>query len=202
MSIDLNNYKKLRKEFYKQPVLKSAPKLLGKLFVKNCNGIFLSGMITEVEAYDGNIDEAAHTFNGETERTRVMFYEGGYLYVYFTYGMYNCCNIVFGKKGSGEAALIRSIEPLGGISEMMKNRSVKKPQPVGNLTTGPGKICMAYNIDKTYNGSDLCGDEIFLCDYKNIPETKIVLTERIGISKSQELMWRFYIKDNPFVSRK
>jgi DNA-3-methyladenine glycosylase len=204
MLAELNN-KKLPQKFYLQSVLNVARKLLGKIFVKSSNGELLAGRIVEVEAYDGLIDEASHAFIGKTKRNEVMFREGGLLYVYFTYGMYYCCNVVTGKKDEGKAVLIRALEPIEGIKQMALNRFGKdflSGKELLNLTSGPGKICMAYNITRKENGTDLLDSKIYILNNKNIPDKDVVVSKRIGIKKSSELLWRFYIKNNPYVSKK
>ncbi len=196
--------KKLSRSFYSKNVLFVARNLLGKILVRKIGEKFLTGRIVEVEAYDGNIDEASHSFKGKTKRNEVMFGKSGYLYVYFTYGMYFCCNVVTGK-GAGKAVLIRALEPLNGIEQMSINRYGKKDisqKELRNLTSGPGKICKALNITKFENGIDLLDDCIYILSSKKISDSEIVVTERIGITKSVELPWRFHIKDNPFVSKK
>ncbi|MDP4175135.1 MAG: DNA-3-methyladenine glycosylase [Bacteroidota bacterium] len=198
--------KKLSRDFYTRELLTVAKELLGKKFVRlSNNNLMLSGKIVEVEAYDGSVDQAAHTFKGKTPRNEVMFGQGGYLYVYFTYGMYYCCNIVTGNENEGKAVLIRAIEPLEGIVQMAVNRFQKdfiNDKELRNLANGPGKLCMAFGITKEYNGTDLLGERIFLLDQKKIPEENIISTTRIGITKSVELPWRFYIKNNPYVSHR
>jgi DNA-3-methyladenine glycosylase len=196
---------KLNKTFYQRSALKVAAELLGKIFVKRDGRKVLSGMIVEVEAYIGSIDQAAHSFRGKTKRNQVMFNKGGCLYVYFTYGNHFCCNVVTGKEEEGDAVLIRAVEPIDGIDRMMLNRFRKKsigPKEKLSLTNGPGKICSAFEINSKHNGIDLTGNEIFILNNKKISESGIVTTTRIGIKKSTELLWRFYIKDNPFISKK
>ena len=197
--------KKLKREFYTRGVLTVARDLLGKTLVKEKDGIRLSGKIVEVEAYDGEVDMAAHTYIGKTKRNEIMFKEGGFFYVYFTYGAHFCCNIVTGKPGRGAAVLIRGIEPLEGVDIMVLNRFGRKllnDREIFNLTSGPGKICSAFNITKNEYGLDLTGGDVYLIDGPKIKRENIVVTKRIGIKKSVDLPWRFYIKDNPFVSRK
>lgn len=196
---------KLPTKFYTRNVLKVAHDLLGKILVVNRKEKILCGKIVEVEAYDGSCDEAAHTFNGKTKRNEVMFEPGGLLYVYFTYGMYHCANVVTGKKDERTAVLLRALEPIEGIEEMSFNRFGKKQiteKQKLNLTNGPGKLCLALGINKSHNGVSLIEDEIYILDNKKIPEDKITTATRIGITKSKELPWRFYIKDNPYVSKK
>ena len=201
----LQPFKKLSKQFYTCNLLTVARELPGKILVKKYGKTFLAGKIVEVEAYDGMIDEAAHTFTGRTKRNEIMFNDGGYFYVYFTYGAHFCCNIVTGKKDHGTAVLIRAVEPLAGIKKMSLNRYNKitlTEKEKLNLTSGPGKVCEAFGITKEHYGLDLTGDKIFLLDIPKLKKSEIVITKRIGIKKSVDLPWRFYIKDNPYVSRK
>lgn len=200
-----SNLDKLDRNFYIRDVLTVARELLGKILVKNDGDKIYTGRIVEVEAYNGAIDEAAHTFAGRTPRNEIMFGIGGYLYVYFTYGMYFCSNIVTGKEGHGEAVLLRGLEPLEGLEYMGVNRfgkNVLTDKELMNLTNGPGKLCKALDIERKNNGTDLLGDNICLVDQKKVPENKIAVSTRIGISRSIDLPWRFYVKDNPYVSRK
>ena len=203
--LDILSHKKLTKNFYQRELLKVANDLLGKVFVKyDVNKIF-AGKIVEVEAYHGDFDKAAHSYGGMTKRTEVMFEEGGYLYVYFTYGAHHCCNIVTGKKGQGTAVLIRALEPVDGINLMIKNRfgrKLKNEKEIFNLTSGPGKVCQAFGIDRSHSGIDLTGENIFILENFRIPNKKIGTSKRIGITRSTELPWRFFIKDNPYLSRK
>ncbi len=195
---------KLPAEFYERYVLDVAPDLLGKIFVRRTGDLILSGKIVEVEAYDGSIDRAAHSYNGRTDRTAVMFDGTGVLYVYFTYGMHYCANVVTGKAGQGQAVLIRGIEPSQGIGHMaLKRFGVKTPDKKQhqNLTNGPAKICRAFGITKEQNGTDLTGNEIYILDQQRLPGSDIKTSKRIGIKKSVELPWRYYIKDNPYVSK-
>jgi len=197
--------KKLPRNFYTRNLLRVAKELLGKILVKNDAGETISGRIVEVEAYDGSIDEAAHTFRGKTQRNEVMFREGGYLYVYFTYGNHFCGNVVTGREGKGTAVLIRAVEPFEGIELMIKNRykrGLLNEKEKYNLTSGPGKVCSAFGIERKHYGLDLTGDKIYLLNQPKISDDKIVITKRIGIKKSVDLPWRFYIRDNHYVSRK
>jgi DNA-3-methyladenine glycosylase len=197
--------KKLPRSFYTRDLLTVAKELLGKILVMNNEGEIISGRIVEVEAYDGSIDEAAHTFRGKTKRNEIMFNQGGYLYVYFTYGNHFCSNVVTGRKGSGTAVLIRAVEPLDGIERMIKNRykrGLLNEKEKFNLTSGPGKVCSAFGIDRKHYGLDLTGNDIYILKQPKINDENIVNTKRIGIKKSVDLPWRFYIKDNPYVSRK
>jgi len=204
MATDLST-KKLKKSFYRREVLVVARELLGKIFVKSNGKEILTGKIVEVEAYHGDTDEAAHSYGGVTERNEIMFEAGGYLYVYFTYGAHHCCNVVTGKKGQGTAVLIRAVEPGIGLDRMIKNRfgrKIKSEKEIFNLTSGPGKVCQAFNLDRSHSGTDLTGQEIFILDGEKIRNKDICISKRIGITRSVALPWRFFIKDNPYLSRK
>lgn len=196
-------YSKLPTKFYRRELLDVAKDLLGKTFVRKINKKTLAGVIVEVEAYDGRTDKAAHSYGGINERNKTMFEQGGVLYVYFIYGIHYCCNVVTGKKGIGSGVLIRGMQPAVGINTMIKNRFGNieaNEKQLRNLTNGPAKITQALNINKMQNGTDLNGIQIFLAE-SNFPQNfKIVSGKRIGIKKSAELPWRFYIKNNPYVS--
>jgi DNA-3-methyladenine glycosylase len=204
MTITLST-KKLQKSFYRREVVVVARELLGKILVKSNGKEILAGKIVEVEAYHGDIDEAAHSYGGITKRNEIMFEAGGYLYVYFTYGAHHCCNVVTGKKGQGTAILIRAIEPISGLNTMIKNRfgrKLKNDREIFNITSGPGKVCQAFKLDRSHFGTDLTGNEIFILDGEKIKNKDIGISKRIGITRSVDLPWRFFIKDNPYLSRK
>lgn len=196
-------FQKLPKKFYQRKVLNVAQELLGKYLVKREGKKYLVGKIVEVEAYSEKIDEASHSYKGKTKRNEVMFNSGGKLYIYFVYGNHFCCNVVCDKEGTGSAVLIRGIEPITEVEIMGQRRfnkvNVTKKEFL-NLTNGPGKICKAFDITKSQNGVDLCADDIFLAEGEKVPKKNIVSSTRIGITKSKDLPWRFYLKDNPFVS--
>jgi len=197
--------KKLKKSFYRRELLDVARNLLGKIFVKASGDKILAGKIVEVEAYHGDLDEAAHSYGGITKRNEIMFEAGGYLYVYFTYGAHHCCNVVTGKKGQGTAVLIRAVEPITGIDKMIRNRfgrKLKDDKEIFNLTSGPGKVCQAFKFDRTHSGTDLSGKEIFILEGEKIKSKDIGVSKRIGITRSVDLPWRFFIKNNPYLSRK
>ena len=189
---------KLRREFYNRPTLKVAKELLGKYLVVNMKGKKLSGKIVETEAYRGLYDPASHAYGGMTPRNRIMFGEPGHAYVYFTYGMYYCLNVITERKGVPAAVLIRALEPIEGIEIMRRRRKKEKPE---DLTSGPGKLCQAMGINKTLNGADLIGQTIYVED-RGEKAGKIVSTNRIGIDEGKEKKWRFYLKDNRYISRK
>ena len=201
----LNLNSKLEKEFYCRNLLVVAKDLLGKILVKKNGKEILAGKIVEVEAYDGSTDQAAHSYGRITPRNKIMFEDGGFLYVYFTYGAHHCCNVVTGIKGKGTAVLIRAVEPVFGLKKIMINRFNKTDltqKEIYNLTSGPGKICQAFGLDRSYSGTDLTKNKIFLLNMPKVKKSKIGISKRIGISKSVDLPWRFFIKDNSFLSRK
>jgi DNA-3-methyladenine glycosylase len=184
-----------------------ARELLGKFFVRRHKGTRFVGRIVETEAYRGKLDPASHTYRGKTKRNEVMYWGGGHLYVYFTYGMHFCANIVTGKEGSGEAVLIRALEPLEGIDIMAKNRARTRPKRTNttsarrNLTNGPAKLCEALLIRREQNGISLLGDEIYLLDAPPLHAAEVARSTRIGIKNGKEKRWRFAIKGNRWVSR-
>jgi DNA-3-methyladenine glycosylase len=194
--------------FYKQDTRKVAEELLGKLLVRRIGKNRLSGVIVETEAYSGFSDTASHAHKGPTERCKVMYGEGGFAYIYFTYGMYNMFNVVTERRWFPSAVLVRAIEPIEGKEEMFKYRKVKREV---ELTNGPGKLTQALHIDRSLNGEDLVkGGNIFI----EIPNKKITASTRnfkIGKSKrvgidyadqsSKSRKWRFFIKDNKFISK-
>jgi len=177
--------------FLKGSAVDVAQKLIGCLLEREIDGQQIRVMITETEAYD-QTDVASHSYRGETERTRVMFGEAGHLYVYFTYGMHYCCNIVVGEKGYGAAVLIRAVKPLEGRAIMVKNRHGRSDNQLSN---GPAKLCEALEIDRRLNGHDLREEPLRLVPASYIDRERIVQTTRIGISKGVETPWRFLIRE-------
>lgn len=173
-----------------------AKALLGCYLVREVDGRELVGKIVETEAYHQS-DAASHSYRGQTPRTRVMFGPPGYAYVYFTYGMHYCMNVVTGPPGEGSAVLIRAIEPVSGLRQMRERRGGR---PDHELTNGPAKLCYALDINKSLNEHDLSKKPLQLRAGEPVPVNKIVQTTRIGISEAKEKPWRFYIKDSPFVS--
>lgn len=203
---------KLKRNFYSRPTLDVAKDLLGKNLVHCINGKKLIGRIVETEAYIGPDDKAAHSYdNRKTKRNKVMFGSPGHAYVYLIYGMYNCMNIVTQNKGEGTGVLIRAVEPLENIEIMAFNRYNKpikdlEKRQIINLTDGPGKLCMAMGITRAVNnGMDLCANTLWIEKPAKDKTFEIVETTRINIDYAGEAVhfpWRFYIKDNSFVSRK
>ncbi|HEX7295621.1 MAG TPA: DNA-3-methyladenine glycosylase [Pyrinomonadaceae bacterium] len=196
---------KVPREFYtRADVLKVSRDLLGKLLVvPTANRKRVSGMIVEVEAYRGPEDRASHAFGGRrTKRTETMYQMGGIAYVYFVYGMYYQFNVVSNVQDIPHAILVRALEPVEGIEFMRKRRHT---HPDHNLTNGPGKLCIAMGIDRELDRADLLGNRVWLEDYQDVPASKISKGPRVGIDYAEEWVnkpWRFWIKDNSYVSRK
>jgi DNA-3-methyladenine glycosylase len=185
----------INKKFYAQKTLLVARKLLGKKLVREINGVLLSGMIVETEAYCGEADSACHAHRGKTGRNSVMFGSPGHAYVYFTYGMHYMLNLVTESEGNPCAVLLRGILPITGIEEMQAYRKKKGAE----LANGPAKLCQALGIDKSLNGWDLTlSKELWVEDYKTISAGSILATPRIGIdyakAEHREAPWRFLIK--------
>lgn len=192
--------KKLPRSFYTRRTLAVAKELLGKFFIRKLGTQHLVGMIVETEAYRFN-DPASHSYRGQTDRNTVMFRNGGSLYVYFTYGMHYCANVVTSREGHGEAVLIRAVEPIEGIEEMMRNRK-NGDRTMKNLTNGPAKLARAFNITIRDSGTDLTEDTIFITRGIDVPRSQIVAATRIGISAAKDKKWRFYLRENAWVSKK
>ncbi|VYU11717.1 DNA-3-methyladenine glycosylase [Peptoniphilus gorbachii] len=201
--------KTLGNNFFKRDTVEVAKNLLGKKIIRNISGNFFCAKIVETEAYLGLKDRACHSYGGNiTKRNEILYKEGGTIYVYLIYGMYNLLNIVTKNENDPEAVLIRAVEPIENIDAMSLNRFGKIYKDLStyqrkNLTNGPGKLSMAMGIDRALNGKILSPDYLFIEDgeyVKNIIETK-----RIGIDYAGEdanLPLRYYIKDNPYVSVK
>lgn len=197
---------KLQKSFYTRPdVVQVAQDLLGKYLYTCHDGILTGGMIVETEAYSGVNDRACHAhMNKRTQRTEIMYHEGGVAYVYLVYGIYHLFNIITNVEGRADAVLVRAIEPTEGIAEMLLRRNMATPKP--NLTAGPGVLSLALGIDRRHYGEDLSGDTIWVEDQGiDLPAEDIAIGPRIGIDYAGEdalLPWRFWLKGNKWVSRK
>jgi DNA-3-methyladenine glycosylase len=181
---------KLNRDFYARDTAKVAQGLLGMLLVHRIDGVERIGRIVETEAYVGPHDLAAHSSKGITPRTKTMYGPPGHAYVYLIYGMHNCMNVVTEPEGHGSAVLLRALEPVENVA--------------GN-TRGPGLLCRAMEIDRSLNGTDLCGDELYIAQPAKKLHMRIVHRPRIGVDYAgawaHELL-RFYIDGNPWISRK
>lgn len=175
-----------------------APRLLGCEFVRTFDDQEAVVRIVEVEAYD-QTDAASHSYRGKTPRTAAMFGPAGHLYVYFIYGMHYSMNVVVGPEERGTGILIRAVEPIVGEQLLQLNR----PAAHGpNLTNGPGKLCQALGIDRAMDGHDLAVEPLRLRIRSALPQSEIIQTPRVGISQAKDQPWRFYIRNNPFVSKR
>jgi len=193
--------KPLKREFFERNTVEVARDLLGHFLVRKIDeNTILVGKIVETEAYCGKNDPASHASRGVTPRTKIMFGKPGIAYIYFIYGMYYCLNVVTEPEGTAGAVLFRAIEPIKGIEYMMKLRNAKR---IKDLTNGPSKLTLALDITKDLNGTDMTViGPLYLAENKNKGNFEIVATKRIGIKVGLDKDWRFYIKGNPFVSKK
>jgi DNA-3-methyladenine glycosylase len=196
----------LQRAFYQRGTITVSKDLLGKILVHESSLGTTAGRIVETEAYRGPEDQAAHSSGGRrTARNEVMFGQKGYAYVYFIYGMYYCFNVTAGNvPGKPEAVLIRALEPVAGEDIMAKRRGPKHVK-ADNLTNGPSKLCIAMNISKSQNKTDLTSPPLYIEDAPPVPHKDIVETTRVGVDYAGEWKnnpWRFYIKGNTFVSAK
>jgi len=182
--------RKLPRSFYDRETALVARELLGKRLVHRAGGIVRIGKIVEVEAYLGEHDLAAHSSKGITERTKIMFGPPGHAYVYLIYGMHHCVNVVTEREGHGAAVLLRALEPVKNIA---------------GKTNGPGLLCRAMGIDRRLNGHDLLSDDFFVAEPETAEKISIVQRPRIGVDYAKH--WakrrlRFYVRGNPFISRR
>ena len=181
----------LPKEFYEKDTVAVAKNLLGKKLVRRIGDFQMSGIIVETEAYRHKDDPASHAFRNITERNKIMFGDVGLAYVYFTYGMHYCFNVVAkNSKIDAGAVLIRAIKPDKGITRMKQNRNLEE---LKNLTNGPGKLTQALEITKEHYGMDLTKkSELYIEDTTSV--AKISKSTRVGIKTGTELLWNFKIK--------
>ena len=196
----LDSSLKLPRSFYERPTIEVARQLLGKYLVRRHPDGITVGRIVETEAYIGPEDKACHAARGRTARTEVMFGAPGHAYVYFIYGFHYMLNIVTERANFPAAVLIRAVEPVRGITLMKKRRATEEPR---NLGSGPGKLCQAFAIDRTLNGSDVCGNILYVQDAGE-PAPQVAITPRIGVDYAAEWKdkpFRFLIDGNPFVSK-
>jgi len=194
---------RLPRDFFARDTLAVARELLGQRLVRLLNGQRLAGRIVEVEAYVGEGDGACHASRGRTKRNAPMFGPPGHAYVYFIYGMHHCFNVVTERAGYPAAVLIRALEPLEGIELMRELRGSRPDLP---LTSGPARLCQALGIDRRLDGADLCAPDalLFLERAAAVLDEAVVTGPRIGVRGDKAALispWRFYIRDNEYVSR-
>lgn len=203
-------------DFLENPSDMAAPLLLGctltRTITLNGEKHKLVARIVETEAYDQD-DPASHAFGGPSERNAAMFGPAGHLYVYVSYGMHHCCNVVCGPEGFGSGCLIRAVEPLEGVEVMRElretgrtgkakaGRARKHPLKLRDLSNGPGKVCAALGIDKDLYGHDLTVEPLVLDFAPLLPGETIEQSPRVGISKNVDALKRYFIAGNSFVSR-
>jgi DNA-3-methyladenine glycosylase len=186
------------RRFFARPPAEVAPDLLNKLLV----GPYGSGRVVEVEAYDGADDPASHAYRGRTARNAVMFGPPGYLYVYFSYGVHWCANVVCRTDGTAGAVLLRALAPVAGLEAMRAARPAARRDR--DLCSGPGKLCQALGIDRSHNGVDLLapGAAVRLVDDRVALPTEPVVTTRVGVSVAADVPWRWYVPGDENVSRR
>jgi DNA-3-methyladenine glycosylase len=188
----------LPRAFYARPVLVLAKAVLGRLLVHECGDGLTSGRVVEVEAYRGSLDPASHAFRGRTARNAVMFGPPGHAYVYFTYGIHHCLNLVAEREGRAAAVLVRALEPVHGIDRMRERRGVTE---VARLARGPACVAQALGIGRDHDGTDLVHGCLWLSDLPARREGRATAAgPRVGIRRGTELPWRFHLAGHPCVS--
>lgn len=181
-----------------QPVASVARALLGSCLTSTIGGHRCAGMVVETEAYGGADDPASHaaTRVGVTERNRAMFGPPGRVYVYRSYGVHWCLNVVTGAEGEGQAVLLRGLEPVEGEAEMARRREGRHP-----LAAGPGRLAQAMGVDKTLYGHDLTKAPLVLAPGWTVPDAGVAVSPRIGITTAADRLLRFYVVGNAGVTR-
>jgi len=188
----------LPRSFYERPAVEVARDLLGRDLVRTHPHGDVAARLVECEAYRVD-DPASHSFRGRTARTEVMFGPPGHLYVYLSYGVHWCMNVVTGREGEGSAVLLRAAEPLDGQSLMRSRRGLTNERL---LCAGPGRLCQAFGVDRGHNGLDLTANgELLLTAGEPVGDERIAAGPRVGISVAVEQPWRFVVAGDPFVSR-
>jgi len=190
--------RRLPRAFFTRPSTQVAPDLLGRVLVRTLpDGKRLAARIVETEAYAPG-DPASHSYRGRTPRSEVMFGPPGHLYVYFTYGMHFCMNVVTEPDGVGSAVLLRGAEPLEGLDAMAERRGTTE---VRSLCSGPARWTQAFGITREQDGADLVrGRDAYLLEGEPVPGSAIATTTRVGVTVAVERPWRFVVAGDPFVS--
>jgi DNA-3-methyladenine glycosylase len=204
-------FRRLPKTFFQTDGITLARHLLGKHLIRQVGNDYWQARIVETEAYMGAVDRASHAYgNRRTPRTETMFAGGGTAYVYLIYGMYHCLNVVASSEGIPEAVLIRAVEPIDHVDALIDRRQIaikskENPNALKQLTNGPGKLCMAYDINRTMDGCDLAaGEGLYIADGSLSQGERIAESPRINIDYAGEDKhnpWRFFIENNIFVSK-
>jgi DNA-3-methyladenine glycosylase len=186
--------------FYARDTVRVARDLLGRLLVSTVGGRRCVARIVETEAYVGPHDPACHAaFWRRTPRNEVLYGEPGLAYVYFTYGMHWCANVVTEREGYPAAVLLRALEPVSGIATMRRRRRLGSDGP--SLTAGPARLTEALGIDRRLNGHRLTTSPLWIAAGERVSPRSVVAGPRIGIRVAADWKLRFYVRDNPFVSR-
>lgn len=190
---------RINRSFFVRDAVTVAEELIGCYLVCTSEDGLTRARIVETEAYMGEIDDAAHSYKGKTERVRALYGEKGHAYIYLIYGMYNCLNISAGPEGVPQCVLIRAAEPVCGVELMKKRRNTEKIQ---NLCSGPGKLCMAMNITRElYDADMIAGKSLYIEAGEHL---STVASKRIGIDyaeKCRDKLWRFTAENNKFISK-
>ena len=189
---------RLTRRFYARPTLQVAPALLGQVLVRHVDGVRLAARIVETEAYVGEDDPACHAAHGRTPRTAVMYGPPGFTYVYFTYGMHHCLNVVTGREGFPAAVLIRAAEPLDGIEWMRARRGVARAEL---LASGPARLAQAFGLTREHSGLTLLEGPLGIERGARRAGESLGVSGRIGIRVATTHPWRFYLEGNPHVSK-
>lgn len=193
--------RRLPRAFYERDALVVAPELLGKVLVRMVDGGRRAGRIVEVEAYRGIDDPGSHAYRGPTTRTVTMFGPAGRLYVYLSYGLHHCANVVCGPEGEAMAVLLRALSPLEGLATMAAARGPAARRPA-DYCSGPGKLGQAMALDRSLNGADLVGGDggVTIVDDGVAPPPEPECSARIGLSAGAEVPWRWWVPGEPSVS--
>ena len=208
------------KKFFNNNGLYVAKNILGKFLIRKYDDTEIVTKIVETEGYMGIRDKAAHVYNDKkTDRTKPLYLEGGHIYVYLIYGMYHCLNIAANIENIPECVLIRAVEPVNNLDKIAFNRYKKDYNELTtyqkkNITNGPGKLCMALEIDRSLNSQYILNSDLYISDYYidengqkvfSHNDFEILESKRVNIDYAEEAkdyLWRFYIKDNKYVSVK
>lgn len=189
----------LPRAFYARPTLEVARDLIGKTLLRRTLDGVAGGVIVETEAYVAAIDPSAHGFRGQTPRNQSMFGEPGRAYVYRSYGIHFCLNVVTEAEGAAAAVLIRAIRPTVGVELMRLRRGERIVDR--DLARGPGRLCQALALSLTDDGTDLLGDALWIGETSGLAEAlPVATTPRVGISQAAEWPWRFVVVGDPYVS--
>lgn len=188
--------KRLSRAFFARNALEVAPALLGRILGHESAEGLVTGRIVEVEAYRNTDDPGSHAHRGKTNRNATMFGPPGHLYVYLTYGIHHCANIVCERDGTAGAVLLRAVEPLDGLELMSKRRGLEDPRL---LARGPGRLCQAFGLDRRHDGADLVDGPVYVIGRQDV-KAPVRTSRRIGVPPTIGLEWRFY-EEGPWASR-